>query len=347
MIEVEREINRFAIYLRNHKSEIITPFHDAQGLLRRALEKDPRLLVYIERVEYESHLSESIVRIKYRNTDVRIEDIEKLHSEAAFEEAMHREIRTVTRQKIVVIPSTLSISDCCSHFITKYRGYYSNLVGIEYSSRRFSSVSSWSYAILQLQYRIGRVKLEMMERAVAQKIEELSLSLFLPEMTPEVRAYIAHNYLARTVTYWKKAEPNPLERSYMQSAYGALINGKCVCQGYAEAYKRLLDPQGIVCEVICGKIRGSSVYHAWNIVSFDGGHEFFHVDVTWDSGGDGNKRDAYFCVPDAKLTTDRIWTRGPGMVCISSRNILQEVKLQVAENESVFLRKGIDKQYLE
>lgn len=346
MIEIEREINKFATCLRNHESEIFTPIHDVQDLLRRTLEKEPRLLVYVESVEYESHLSESIIRIKYCNKDVPIENIKRLSSEAAFEEEMHRAIRTVSHQKIVVVPSKLNISNCYSNFMTKYQGYYSNLIKIEYSSWSFPLVSSWGYAVLQFQYRIGRVKLGMMERAVAQKIEELSASLFLPEMTSEVRAYIAHNYLARTVTYWKKDEPNALERSYMQSAYGALINGKCVCQGYAEAYKRLLDSQGIVCEVICGKIRGSSEHHAWNIVSFDGGHEFFHVDVTWDSDGDGKKSDAYFCLSDARLTTDRIWTRSPGMVCKSSRNILREAKLQIAGNKALFLRKGIEKKYL-
>lgn len=57
-----------------------------------------------------------------------------------------------------------------------------------------------------------------------------------------------------------------------QSAYGALIDGACVCEGYASAYKLLLDAMGIPCEIV------STKSHAWNIVQVDG--QWYHVDVT-------------------------------------------------------------------
>jgi transglutaminase/protease-like cytokinesis protein 3 len=147
------------------------------------------------------------------------------------------------------------------------------------------------------------------------------------------------------VVYWTKDEPNPLEKSYMQSAYGALINGKCVCQGYAEAYKRLLNSQNIICEVICGKVKGSKVYHAWNVVSFDG-VEYYHVDVTWDAKNAGVKRDKYFCLSDADMVKDRLWTRLSYVSCNGKEDILKIAKQQIESQKLRYTAKGIGEVYL-
>lgn len=332
--------------LLNHEAVIRIPTHNVRGLLQAVIDDNPKITVYLENIEYEIHLAESVMRVKYCNKDIPITDISQAGDYDGLEEILHKAIGKFNKQKIVIVPSAFDISSSYASFLTKYQGYYSNLISIECATKSFSLFGNWKNAVFQFQYRIGRVKLSMMENAVNGKIAEVTAKLFLPEMSPEVKAYIAHNYLARTVTYWKKAEPNPLERSYMQSAYGALINGKCVCQGYAEAYKRILDSLGIQCEIICGKIRGSAEHHAWNIVSFDG-KEFYHVDVTWDSDGNGKKSNTYFCKSDADLTAKRIWTRGAGMICSGKRNILQDVKLQIARNKSQYVKKGIEKLYLE
>ncbi len=346
MIWMSELINKLATDIKNHELVISLPVRDVQGLLSATLEADPRLVAYIEGVHTESGMFDSKLRFRYRNQDVPIDSIVKVNSKEEYEQELHRTIRKYSNIKILLLPTALHIANYFSVFMEKYNGYYSNLIGMNCSSGSISLLPQWECVIVRFEYRIGKVKLGMMELDVQNKIKELSTSLFLPEMKQEVKAYIAHNYLARTVTYWEKDEPNALEKSYMQSAYGALINGKCVCQGYAEAYKRILDSQGITCEVICGQIKGSPVHHAWNIVSFNRGRECFHVDVTWDSESTGCKRDTYFCLSDSKLVAERTWTKSFGMTCNSSRNILQEAKSQIAANMSLYLRKGIKKEYL-
>jgi len=60
------------------------------------------------------------------------------------------------------------------------------------------------------------------------------------------------------------------------SAYGALVEGSAVCQGYAEAYEYLLEKVGIKSE-LCNS---TLLNHVWNIVYING--ISYHVDVTWD-----------------------------------------------------------------
>lgn len=61
------------------------------------------------------------------------------------------------------------------------------------------------------------------------------------------------------------------------NAYGALVEGKAVCEGYARAFKYLCDRVGIPCELVIGS---TNVDHMWNVVQIDG--DWYHIDLTWD-----------------------------------------------------------------
>ena len=64
------------------------------------------------------------------------------------------------------------------------------------------------------------------------------------------------------------------------TAYGALLNEKAACLGYAVLFYRLALEHDIDARVITGK--GKSQQHAWNIVRIDG--KYYNVDSTWDAG---------------------------------------------------------------
>ena len=68
------------------------------------------------------------------------------------------------------------------------------------------------------------------------------------------------------------------------NAYGALIDGKCVCAGYAAAFKLLAQEAGLEAIVVTGYLDGN-LSHAWNKVKID--DEWQIVDVT-------NNDDEYF-----------------------------------------------------
>ncbi len=64
------------------------------------------------------------------------------------------------------------------------------------------------------------------------------------------------------------------------TAYGALINGCAICQGYASAYQLLCETADLYCCMVEGDADG--VGHMWNLVSLN--DETFYVDVTWADG---------------------------------------------------------------
>ena len=74
------------------------------------------------------------------------------------------------------------------------------------------------------------------------------------------------------------------------SAYGALVKGKAVCEGYARAMQLLLDEAEIPATVVTGFDENRQP-HMWNLVTIDGRN--YHLDVTWDDSGD-QIRHTYF-----------------------------------------------------
>lgn len=84
-----------------------------------------------------------------------------------------------------------------------------------------------------------------------------------------------HDYLVRNCVYDRSAVNEAVSPS--RTAYGALANGKAVCQGYSLAFKLLLR-RASVHAVYVGS---DSMQHAWNMVQMEN-NAWYHVDVTWD-----------------------------------------------------------------
>ena len=114
---------------------------------------------------------------------------------------------------------------------------------------------------------------EALERA--RVAFEQAVNYFLSFLTPGMSEYeiekTLHDKLAQKITYITGA-PNA------HNAYGALVDGAAVCEGYAEALQYLLQCAGIQSVQIYGSSRGEN--HAWNMVRIDG--EYYLTDLTWD-----------------------------------------------------------------
>ena len=83
-----------------------------------------------------------------------------------------------------------------------------------------------------------------------------------------------HDWLVANCEYISSSDDNYLENT----AYGAIVDGKALCDGYALAFKMLMNRAGIYCGTVSGRANGYS--HMWNIVNIDG--SFSYVDTTWD-----------------------------------------------------------------
>lgn len=72
--------------------------------------------------------------------------------------------------------------------------------------------------------------------------------------------------------------------SHIRTAYGALVNGYAVCDGYAKAFKAVADRLGVSCIENVGYYydEGNPQPHAWNSVKISG--KWYHVDPTMSDG---------------------------------------------------------------
>eukprot|EP00833_Pecoramyces_ruminatium_P016077 jgi/Orpsp1_1/1190109/evm.model.d7180000076634.1 len=109
-------------------------------------------------------------------------------------------------------------------------------------------------------------KIEMAKNDIVQKIKELNLTTDYA-----ILRYI-HDYLIVKSTYLLDEN-----RTHIRNLYGCMVESKCVCEGYAEAFQYLAHQFNIDCI----SVRSSS--HEWNFVKLHG--KWYHVDVTWDDPG--------------------------------------------------------------
>ncbi len=89
---------------------------------------------------------------------------------------------------------------------------------------------------------------------------------------------IVHDYLVDTVEYDLEAGSN------IYNIYGTLIDKRAVCEGYARAFKYILDDLEIPTVIACGLAKNSAGItetHAWNYVQLEDG-QWYAIDVTWD-----------------------------------------------------------------
>lgn len=111
-------------------------------------------------------------------------------------------------------------------------------------------------------------------------------------MSESEKIKVIHDYLANHIIY----DPNPIgEEDYKDmshTAYGALIDGVAVCDGYSEAFKYLLDKAAVENVLIFGEANEEGTFegkvnHAWNLISVDG--QYKHFDLTWNDDDTNNR----------------------------------------------------------
>ena len=280
-----------------------------------------------------------IINVQYHNKDILLNDIHIIESESEMHSLLCQSIGNYKSKIMILSQSDSNIESAYQRFMVADAAFYANFIGAKISKSKTSVTPLYIYSF-DLSYRIGKVKLAMMENETSNEVKRLSKVLFLPNMPEAVKVYLAHNYLASTIKYTLKPDATALERSYIQSAYGALIKKQCVCQGFAEAFKRLMDEAHIECEVVCGQVVGSSEYHAWNIVKMKNGVGNYHIDVTWDSNQPRLIYN-YFAKNDAFFTGNRIWNRKYTTQCNGGADILNVARRYITLNKGSLIRSGI------
>ena len=113
----------------------------------------------------------------------------------------------------------------------------------------------------------------------AQKIIDKSKDIYLEGIQPEwndlEKIVYTNNFLCQYCTY----ATNIIETSH--SIYGALVDRLPVSDGYAKAFKYLINEVGVNAVIVTS----FDMEHAWNMVEYNG--DYYHLDVTWNDDDDG------------------------------------------------------------
>ncbi len=136
-------------------------------------------------------------------------------------------------------------------------------------------------------------KMKAADRAAARAVEQCVTA----GMTDRQKARAVHDYLIRHCAYGGS------QNAY--TAYGALVDGAAVCQGYAAAFNLMAQKCGLLSMTVCGRTRGGD--HAWNYIKI--GKNYYYLDCTWDDTGDVGTGIVYiyFLVGADKMRVDHVW----------------------------------------
>ncbi|MCF0107339.1 MAG: Ig-like domain-containing protein, partial [Holdemanella sp.] len=126
------------------------------------------------------------------------------------------------------------------------------------------------------------------EFILSSEINNILFSLNVTNAPDYVKVKAIYDWICSHISYDYGSDP------IKYSAYAGVMNGKCVCQGYATLFYRLALTLGVDARYIRGRSHGEN--HAWNIVKI--GDYYYNLDSTWDAGQASYnyflKTDAYF-----------------------------------------------------
>ncbi|MBP3300574.1 MAG: hypothetical protein J6M34_03625 [Clostridia bacterium] len=145
------------------------------------------------------------------------------------------------------------------------------------------------------------------QKASAQAAMEAQITALLNGLSTSMSQYdlekAIHDRLILHTTYTNV--------DFCHTAYGALVNGKAVCDGYSRAFQLLCRRMGLDVLIVRGKSNnpttGVPEGHAWNLIKIDG--NYYHIDVTWGDAGEPTAdyiHYGWFNVPTAQIQKDHI-----------------------------------------
>jgi hypothetical protein len=185
---------------------------------------------------------------------------------------------------------------------------------IRYFNKWNTSYSSNGYvATYKVEFALNftKEKILLMENKLKEKIHSIVATEINSNMKDYEKELKLHDYIVNHTIYDYQNLLNNTVPNVAYTAYGVLINGVGVCEGYSYAMKRLLDEVGIESRVITGEVFGaSSGPHAWNLVKLS--NEYYQLDVTFDDpvvndGSENVLSHSYFNLTDIEMSKNHTW----------------------------------------
>lgn len=141
------------------------------------------------------------------------------------------------------------------------------------------------------------------------------------DMTDFEREMQIIQYLVENVTYPYGRYLAGQDTREDHNAYGALVRGEAVCEGYAEAFCWLADSCGLESRFVYGVYNNE--LHDWNMVKLGG--QWYQLDITSDDTAEqngaengygwGKLRNQYLNLTDSQMARDHQWQPLEKLAC--------------------------------
>ena len=142
-------------------------------------------------------------------------------------------------------------------------------------------------------YLVSRAEKQTMSAKLREEINKIKALVTATD--PFEIEYQLHDILVNSVSY--SADPaDPM----VYTAYGAIVNGKALCEGYSKAMKLLLDEFKISSITVTGTAADEN--HMWNMVCL--GTDWYHLDATWNDLETSTPSHEYINLTDGQIASD-------------------------------------------
>lgn len=153
---------------------------------------------------------------------------------------------------------------------------------------------------VEFEYSIEPSEILSAKETFENKIDNILIDL--PSGSDFEKEEYINNYIIENCKYDDAAAQTENIEGNENDAYGALVDGSAVCEGYARAFQLLCNKADIDCVMVSGTVDNTN--HAWNCVKIGG--EWYQIDVTWnDTDGDKDYlQNDYFNLTDSLMLED-------------------------------------------
>jgi len=154
-----------------------------------------------------------------------------------------------------------------------------------------SSKTTKSETIIRIKYEYSTDTYTKMKAKLEKRADQIIAKL-TDKMSTYQKVKIIHDEIINNCEY-------VLQGQEFDSAYGALVNKKAKCTGYAHAFAYVCNRAGIKTAFVIG----DDGTHIWNMVYIN--KKWYHIDLTWDdpvSNFTQNTTYNYFLLSDKQIT---------------------------------------------
>ena len=310
---------------------------NALDLYNEALKRYPVLLHYFDGMSYINNAPNTKITVNLRNQQDSVTDLPVITSEEEMLALVCSSLSRLQPEMKFIATNGFQMTEDCMNRITDtirneyplsfmgYNGYRSDCTPADgVDVREYTVNFKWFYDLDQTTLNQWRQQTEQAALQIAQ-------TEFALDMPDELKLLRIHDYLVNNNRY----NSENMDQPGNHLAYGALVRGSCVCQGYAEACLVLCQAAGLEALYVHGEgidDQGVSSSHGWNAVKLNG--EWYMVDITWDDpvGDQDVLRYDYFLVTNRVLQKDHIWQQSDFPICNATTLNAQKV-LDFAKND--------------